>query len=70
MFGRSYIFSCFLSSFLCSSIGQWKTSVTGPTGSFIEVELVLKGKKVGKPGGMRNWYELYFDKNVVIDLHY
>lgn len=44
--------------------------MTGPTGSFIEVELVLKGKKVGRLGGMKNWYELYFHKNVVIDLHF
>lgn len=30
---------------------------------------MLKEKKVGRLGGMKNWYELYFDTNVVIDLN-
>lgn len=37
-------------------IGQLRISEIGQIGFFTEVELVLREKKAGKLGGMKNWY--------------
>ena len=46
-------------------IGQLRISEIGQIGFFTEVELVLREKKAGKLGGMKNWYS-----NLILDKVY